>query len=193
MTKETLTIENAKKDLLTMVKYVETNKTEVYWLYIIPLAPLAIVVGICTQKIWVGLLVFALSSYHIVKLVIEKTNYYKLRKKLKGEIERGAFSVSRDKFSHIDYEYIYEPHYGYRRSHMHKRVPFVYFLSGARWRFPNIDRLYAWSKLYYMSPKGFDTTSVSGDEFYIVELQCDKRIVYVYNTKLFDFNEPIKD
>ena len=49
---------------------------------------------------------------------------------------------------------------------------------------------YRWSKYNHMWYEGLNKTSVPGDEFYLVMYK--KRILAVYNTKLFELNKDLK-
>jgi hypothetical protein len=107
-------------------------------------------------------------------------------------LERGEISIGVEKLSSIRQEEIYEPHHIGRRAQTTKTVTFYYFESGIQWREPSIARHYQWSKEYYISSKGLENISISGDEFYYVVLQGNPDIAYIYPCKNFVLDESLK-
>lgn len=192
MQKEILRKENIREDLLKVIE----ERKNIHWewrlYYIIPTTIVALAVGFLLAPWW-GFAVYLIAAYHIVYLVQELRVNRAHKKKLLTQIERGDISISEEVLSHIAVENVYEPHAGHRRgSHRYnstKPVSFFYFRSGASWRECSAEKHYTWSKLYDMSPKGLENTSVAGDVFYYVRLQSDGEIGYVYNKKLFEYRE----
>lgn len=188
MQKEILRKENIREDLLKVIE----ERKNIHWewrlYYIIPTTIVALAVGFLLAPWW-GFAVYLIAAYHIVYLVQELRVNRAHKKKLLTQIERGDISISEEVLSHIALETVYEPHAGRRRARSAKIVHIYYFRSGASWRNYPVEKHYAWSKLYDMSPKGLENTSVAGDAFYYVRLQSDGEIGYVYNKKLFEYRE----
>lgn len=193
MTKEKLTIENARQDLFKVLECRKSNAAVWRFTYIVPITMLAVSIGIILRRIWIGLLIFSVALYHIVRLVVDSRRQSAVQKQLESSVKRGDFSVSKEILSHIAEETIYEPHWGRRTTHTTKIITVYYFSSGAQWRLPWVDKHYEWSKDFYLSSKGLENTSVSGDEFYFISLQGNQEIGYIYNTKLFDFQDAMPD
>ena len=189
MTKEILRKENIREDLLKVIR--ERNDIQWEWRlsYIVPLATLALIFWFAWPMPWLGLVVFFPSVYHIFRLVQKLRMSHAHKKELMSQFERGDLSISEEVLSHISEETVYEPHQGHRRAHTTKLVHIFYFQSGASWRHHPVEKHYAWSKLYDLSPEGLENTSVAGDAFYYVRLQSDGEIGYVYNKKLFEYME----
>lgn len=187
--KEDLTLEHVKQDLLKIVELRGSNISDWRLSYIVPVTLLAVIVGFLLKNVWIGLLIFSVSAYHIVRLVIEARQNRETKKLLKNEIQRGDVAVSIETLDHITQEIIYEPYAGRRSHHVTKEVKFFYFLSGIRWRVPNVITHYPWSKNYSITSKMLDMTAVEGNEFYVISLQSNHEIAYVYNTKFFDFKD----
>ena len=196
MKKETLTLSNVSQDL-SEIAYQNISNTENWRLaFILPSTVLAIIVGFAAKNLLLGLLLFAFAAYHMFKYAKEYKKYWTMKKTFKDTLDRGDISISIEQFSHIARERIYEPHthvYGRHRDvDMTKEVKFFYFMSGARWRVPTVDKHYKWSKEYYVSTKGLDNISLQGDEYYYIKLQGPTDIVYVYPCKFFVLDEKLK-
>ena len=67
MKKEKLMLEAIKQDLLKIVNFQLSNKAEWRFSYIIPITILAVMAGVYFKNIFVGLLVFSVATYHIVR------------------------------------------------------------------------------------------------------------------------------
>lgn len=189
VTKERLTKENIREDLLKALGSRASSVSDQRFSYMIPITAIAVILWVVFQQIWLGLAVFSVAAYHIVRFAVELQNDTKIKKILKNAIGRGEFSVSVEKLCRIETETIYEPHRGSLSTRTAKTVKIFYFLSGANWRVPAVGKHYQWSKTYDMSSDGLDNTSITDDEFYFVKLQADQEIGYIYNTKFFEFRE----
>ena len=189
MAKEVLTTENIKEDLLRVVEFKRNNISEWRFNLIFPMTLLAILLGYLLKNVWIGILIFSVAVYHIVRYVIETKETIKLKNILKGEITRGDFSISEEEFSHISEEIIYDPHRSGQRTRKTRTIKVLHFKGGRSWRIYYIGKHYKWSKQYSMSSSGLENTSVSGNSFYFVTLKCDEEIAYVYNTKFFDLRK----
>lgn len=64
-------------------------------------------------------------------------------------------------------------------------VSYMQFESSGRWELSG--RYYTWSTNYKMSESGICNTSLSGDTFYLVMQEKDRKIVMGYNTRFFDY------
>ena len=193
MKKEKLTLEAIKQDLMKMVGFQLSNKTDWRFSYIVPITLLAVFAGILLKNVFVGLLIFLFAAYHIVRYVIEYRAYSQKKNAVISMIERGEISISNEIFSHISTETVYEPHRVGRRARATKTITVYYFNGGSSWRVPNVDKHYAWSKEYYISSKGLENISISGDEFYFVSLQANHEVAYIYPCKNFEFDVSLKN
>ena len=192
MKKEKITLEAIKQDLMKMVNFQLSNKNDWRFSYIVPITLLAVMAGVLLKNVIVGLLIFAVAAYHIVRYMIEYREHKKSKLAIISLVERGEISISNEVFSHIANETIYEPHSVGRRTRATKVITIYYFNSGSSWRVPNVDKHYAWSKEFYISSKGLENISISGDEFYIVSLQSHHEIAYIYPCKNFELDANLK-
>lgn len=185
MTKETLTLSNIVNDLRSIAFFNLSNVEEWRFSYIIPITLLAVIIGIILKSIWVGLLIFSAAAYHIVCYVMEYKSYKAKKKAIADILDRGDISICIEKLSHIAEETIYEPRTHGRHSHVTKTITVFYFMSGGSWRLPNVRKYYEWSKDYFISSKGLENISISGDEFFRVSLRGYYDIAYIYPCKFF--------
>ena len=191
MTKEILTDEAIRQDVLgNEVKKAKANdKKTLIW--VAPIAVAAIAVGINIHVI-LGVLIGLVA---IVPIYL----YFKQNKAdsdVVFEVEHDCeFVVEIDTLSHIDQQTVYEPHSHYNslggsKTHLTKSVPVLVF-HNAQWRVPETEKLYAWSKEMYISPEGLQNTALRGDKFYIVRRFGNAEVAYAYNTKFFDYKGKI--
>ena len=192
MKKEKITLEAIKQDLMKMVNFQLSNKSDWRFSYIVPITLLAVMAGVLLKNVIVGLLIFSVAAYHIVRYVIEYREHKKSKLAIISFVERGEISISNEVFSHIANETIYEPHRAGRRARATKVIFVYYFNSGSSWRVPNVDMHYSWSKEFYISSKGLENISISGDEFYFVSLQSHQEIAYIYPCKNFELDANLK-
>ena len=192
MKKEKITLEAIKQDLMKMVNFQLSNKNDWRFSYIVPITLLAVMASVLLKNVIVGLLIFAVAAYHIVRYMIEYREHKESKLAIISLVERGEISISNEVFSHIANETIYEPHRVGRRARATKVITVYYFNSGSSWRVPNVDKHYAWSKEFYISSKGLENISISGDEFYIVSLQSHHEIAYIYPCKNFELDANLK-
>ena len=192
MKKEKITLEAIKQDLMKMVNFQLSNKNDWRFSYIVPITLLAVMASVLLKNVIVGLLIFAVAAYHIVRYMIEYREHKESKLAIISLVERGEISISNEVFTHIANETIYEPHRVGRRAHATKVITVYYFNSGSSWRVPNVDKHYAWSKEFYISSKGLENISISGDEFYIVSLQSHHEIAYIYPCKNFELDANLK-
>ena len=152
--------------------------------------------GVYFKNIFVGLLVFSIAAYHIVRYAIEYKEYKTNKNAIISLIERGEISIATEILSHIANETIYEPHQVRRgrgrRANATKTITVYYFDGGASWRVPTVEKHYSWSKDFYISSKGLGNISMKGDEFYFVSLQSHHDIAYIYPCKNFELDENLK-
>ena len=131
MKKEKLTLEAIKSDLIKIANYQVGNKTEWRFSYIAPLTALAIFLGILTKNVLIGIAIFCVAAYHIVRYVLEYKEYKAKKAAILSLISRGEISVSTETFSHIANEVVYEP----RKKHNTKTITLYHFDGGSSWRF----------------------------------------------------------
>ena len=191
MKKETLTMEAIKTDLIKIVNYQVSNKADWRFSYIVPLTALAILLGLFTKNILIGIAIFCIAAYHIVCFIMEYKAYKIQKAAILSVIARGEISVSTETFSHIANDVIYEPHRVGGRGKLTKTVTLYHFNGGSSWRAPLFAKHYEWSKEYYISPKGLENISIEGDEFYFVSLQSYHDISYIYPCKNFELDKSL--
>ena len=109
MKKEKLTLDGIKQDLLKIADFQLSNKTDWRFSYIVPITLLAVMAGVFLKNIFVGLLIFSVAAYHIVRFVMEYKEHKNAKNAVISLIERGEISISTERFSHIANETIYEP------------------------------------------------------------------------------------
>ena len=193
MKKEKLTLEAIKQDLMKTVGFQLSNKTDWRFSYIVPITLLAVMIGILLKNVLIGLLIFSIAAYHIVRYVIEYRAYSQKKNAVISMIEREEISISNEIFSHIATETIYEPHRVGGRALAIKTITVYYFNGGSSWRLPSVDKHYDWSKDFYISSKGLENISISGDEFYFVSLQANHEVAYIYPCKNFELDANLKN
>ena len=201
MRKEKIVLGAIKQDLLKIVKFQLLNKSNWRFSYIVPITLLAVTVGTLLKNVFVGLLVFSVAAYHIVRYVIEYRKCKKSKNAIISIIGRGEISVSTETLRHIAREIIYEPHNGwgnfllssvFAKTHLTKTVTVYHFNGEASWRVPTVDKHYSWSREFYMSSKGLENISIVGDEFFFVRLQNHPDIAYIYPCKNFELDESLE-
>ena len=192
MTKEKLTLNNIRSDILKAVKAQERANNEAREVYIIPSVIIAVLIILFTKGVWFSLPFIALAAFNTVKYIPERRRSADIKKKISSALDRGDVSISIEKLSHISKETVYEPHAGRRRARHTKEVTFLYFLSGTSWRVPALGKHYEWSSLLCMSSSGIINTSVKDNEFYFISLKGYPNAAYVYNTKLFELDSGLK-
>ena len=196
MKKETLTLENIKKDLHRVAFNTLSNQEEMRMVYIIPLTIGAIFLGILFNNLLIGLLVFSGVPYHLYYYVIEHKEYKTTQEALMRALDRCNISIDAVKLERVTKETIYEPHYvglGHcGRKLATKEITVFYFEAGNRWRVPNVLKHYRWSKEFHLSRQGLENISVEGNEFFYISLQGYPDVVYVYPCKFFELSEELK-
>ena len=192
MKKETLTLEAIKSDLIKIVNYQVSNKAVWRFSYSVPFTALAIFLGVFTKNIFIGMAVFCVAAYHIVRFIMEYKAYKIQKAAILSVIERGEISITTETFSHIANDVIYEPHRVGRRAKSTKTITLYHFNGGSSWRAPLFAKHYEWSKEYYISSNVLENISIKGDEFYFVSLQSHHDIAYIYPCKNFEIDENLK-
>ena len=192
MKKEKLTIEGIKSDLIKITNYQVRNKADWRLSYIVPFASLAILLGVLMKNIFVGMAIFCVAAYHIFWFIMEYKEYKAKKSAILSIIECGEISVSTEILSHIANDVVYEPHTVGKRRNSTKTITLYHFNGGASWRVPLFDKHYEWSKEYYISTKGLENISISGDEFYFVSLKGYYDIAYIYPCKSFELDIALK-
>ena len=191
MRKETLTLSNIAHDLRLVARHSIDNAFSHREAYAFPLLILAALLCFVFKKWLLALPFLAVAGYQIYHFVLSYKKNRRIRLMIDDGLERGEISIGVEKLSSIHQEEIYEPHHTGRRAQTTKTVTFYYFESGIQWREPSIARHYQWSKEYYISSKGLENISISGDEFYYVVLQGNPDIAYIYPCKNFALDESL--
>lgn len=191
--KELLTKDNIRKDLIFVNRQIYSHFVD-YKISIVISLIAAIIVFAITKHLWLTLAFSAFTVYFVFAKLIPELRRSKLRKHL---LLHGELSLETDELSHFSEQTIYEPYISRNgKRYRYKIVKFFHF-DHSEWRVPymskksvfNLTKHYEWSKLYNMSTQGLENTSVVGDTFYIISLKADKRIKYIYNTKLFELKK----
>lgn len=191
MKKETLLLHHIMQDLKIVARFQMSNAADWRLSFIIPVTLLSVIFGWLFKNIWIGLFIFSVAAYHIVRYVIECKDYFAKKKVMMESFDRADISISVERFSHLADETIYEPHRIGNRGYTTKYVRYYYFASGCKWRIPPVYKHYAWSNEYYVSPKGLENISIEGDEFYFVSLQGYHDIAYIYPCKNFVLDDKL--
>ena len=192
MKKEILTLDAIKSDLIKIANHQMDNKTDWLFTYVVPITALAIFLGVFTKNIFIGIAVFCIAAYHIVRFIMEYKEYRTKKSAILSIIERGEISISKEIFSHVANEVIYEPHRVGRRTNSTKTITLYHFDGGSSLRMPLFSKHYEWSKEYYISSKGLENISIKGDEFYFVSLQSYHDIAYIYPCKNFELDKNLE-
>ena len=193
MKKEKITYGAVRQDLLMYANRQFDVQDDWRMAYIIPITLLAVVLGILLKNIFVGLLIFSVAAYHIVRYVMECKEYNASKNAILSLAERGNISIATEKLSHIAYETVCEPRsYSQRGLNDIRTITVYHFAGGSSWRVPNVDKHYLWSQEFYLSSKGLDNISLEGDEFFFVRLQDRPDIAYIYPCKLFELDLILK-
>lgn len=191
MTKEKLTLEAVKQDLKKAADRSISNKSDWRFSYIIPITLIAILIGILLRNPWIGMLIFSVAAYHIVRYVIEIKEYKAKKRAVTEIIDRGDISISVEQLSHIADETVYAPRTVMGRGRVAKTVKMFRFQSSVQWFVSPFDRHYEWSKEFNISTKGLENISVEGDDFFYVSLQGHHDIAYIYPCKSFDLDSSL--
>ena len=193
MTKEPLRLSNIKGDLMKMADFYMANRMDGRLGFVVPIVMIAVIIGVVTKSFWIGLAISTLSYFDIARYIRDMRAYRNTKAQILAAIERGDISVSVETLSHIAEETIYEPHtvgcHVHARRYAMKTVTMFYFEGGGSWRLPRVDKHYAWSKDYYMSPSGLLNTSTQGEDFFFVCLQGNYDIAYIYPCDRFVLGE----
>lgn len=128
-------------------------------------------------------------GYNLIMLFIQLLRTRKASKAIYRGLLRSDVSVTVEKFSHIAEDTIYEPYFAGRWFSFFKIIRVYYFSSGENWREPVCRSHYSWSLQCEVSSKGLENSSIAGEEFYVVTLNSDRSVKYIYNTKLFELAE----
>lgn len=192
MTKETLTLDGIRKDLLKIVSEQMSNKEDWRLSFIAPIALLAIFFGILFKDIFIGLLIFSCSGYQIYRYAKEIADCVKKKKMLSLALARGDISISTETLSHIAEEAVLEPRVVARHRRSVKFIKVYYFEGGSSWRTILVDKHYSWSREHHITQWGLENISVKGNEFFVVRLQQHQNISYIYPCKLFELDESLK-
>lgn len=156
MKKEKLKLANIKADLKRMADFYMSNRVDFRLTYIVPITMIAVLMAILTKRVWVGLLIFSLSSIELIRFARDLKAHHNTMQMISAAIDRGDISISVETLSHIAREVIYEPHTtgSYRNQGYGdetKTVAFFHFEGGGSWRVPSVETHYSWSHDYYMS------------------------------------------
>lgn len=193
MKKETLSLHHITQDLRIVTSYQLYNTADWRLSFIIPIAIFAVFFGVILKNIWIALLIFSVSAYHIIRFVIETKQYVIKKKAITDVVDRADISISIERLDHIATETDYEPHAAGIKGKSNKVLKYYYFASGGRWRVPNVEKHYKWSKEYYISSRGLENVSLQGDEFYVVALQGYSDVSYIYPCKFFELDEKLNE
>ncbi len=107
MKKETLLLHHIMQDLKIVARFQMSNTADWRFSFIVPVTLLSVIFGWLFENIWIGLFIFSVAAYHIVRYVVECKEYYVSPKGLEN------ISIEGDEFYYIslqgypDVAYIY--------------------------------------------------------------------------------------
>ena len=191
MKKETLTLENIKKDLHRVAR--STSSAQEYWRlkYITALPVIAVIVGILLNSLLVGILICSIVPYHLYYYILEQKEYKASQKALEEAFDRCNVSIDKVKLERVVKETVNESQRPYDSVLENENTVF-YFESGSSWTVPYVFEHYEWSKEFHLSRRGLENIAVEGNEFFYISLQGYPDVVYVYPCKLFELSEELK-
>ena len=197
MHREKLTIKAIQCDLVKMANDRSHRRSDSRFSYIILFTMLAILLGLLTKDFFIGMPVFCIAVYYIVRFTLEQREHRTEKAAILSTIERGEISISRETFSHISNDMIFDPNGTRRASGSVKEITCYHFSGGLSWKEPyfvthGIRSHYEWSKDYRLSAKGLQNISVKGNEFYFVSLQEHPDIAYIYPCKNFELDKSLE-
>ena len=196
MDKQALTLDDVAMDMRKVIK----ERRRIYfswrmkfiapsavigWMLALALSGFTLGVG---HKIVIGAFALVI-AYNLVMLTVQLLGTRKAQRALDRGLTRDEVSVSVERFSHIAFEEEYEPWFSGRWLGMYKRIRMYYFTSGAGWREPVCWSHYSWSVYRETSSKGLENATLAGDEFYLITLNADTSVRYIYNTRLFELEQ----
>ena len=183
--RETLKYGNVLSDLLEAEILRHKKATEGNKFRIGSFLMYAVVIGILSKTLWVGLVISLGAVWHAVVLSMKIREHKSNMASLRG----GGFTVDTDAFSHLSDESIVEPHLGglsrSKKMTRYKRVTYFYF-NNCRFRLC-FFRGFEWSREYYLSVGGLKNITAAGDEFYVAVRACDGEVGQIYPKKLFEY------
>ncbi len=207
MAKETLTHEGIKHDLKKIAEQQISTKADARLMIAIPITILVVLALILFDLNWIVLLIsaltFLIAAYQYVRLFDDLKAYRHQKRLIMEAIERADFSISIQKLSHISIETVREPYHHYiafGNHHVHatKEIQMFHFVGGDSWRLPGNSthsnlyyKHYTWSREFYLSSEGLLNMSVEGNEFYLVSLQGEHEISYIYPCKIFTLDKSL--
>lgn len=196
---DTITLENVKLDLHNLVRERLDIILEWRLSFIIPCALIAI---ICLSfgRYFLCLPFALVVAYHTVRFIIELVGNRIEKHLVDKASSREDFSVSVERFNGFTERLIYRPH----GRHTTQCITLFVFSSGIEWELfcprkwqlflPRKWQLrspkeghYPWSELYRIN--NLKTYAINGDEFYHISIKGRHDIAYIYNTKIFRFEE----
>lgn len=186
MEKDKITLAALKEDLLKQERFKIREQAKYRILAIIPFAILSSVVILNAAVL--GAILFSVPVYQTIRFIMEYIKYCRRKKAIRFVMMRADVSVSTEIFGHVATETVFEPHFVGTRLNFMKTITKYYFKNGAGWREPLGYTHYEWSKNYYVSPKGLENSSVSGDEFFYITLQSEPDVAYIYPCRNFELN-----
>ena len=202
MTKDVLTLENVKRDLLDLVNTQKYVKFEWRFSYIVPAVAVAVTFYTHFGTYVPAIFCIPFALYHLVKYILDTRQILARKAAVRKAIDRGDVSVTLEKLSHIARESIFEPHIAgfgrFKRQKALKEAKFYHFDSGRCWRDPLFtldagkEYHYEWSRELKLSSGGLDVTSVKGNEFYFISLQASYDVAYIYPAKFFELGAELK-
>ena len=185
--KEKLTRDKIISDLLLSEVNSSSMKNKVHYVYIIPIALLAIGAAVVTGIVYIALFILIIPIYHVFLLY----RFYTESKSRRMRIINADISIKTDVLERITTEQIYVSKYAFGNTrHNIKTVTYFHF-SMRKWKVPDVITHYDWSENYYLSQEGLRNTSVEGNEFYLVSIRDEYEVGYAYNKKFFELDDTL--
>lgn len=186
MTKDIITLEAIREDLYRIVKWQFSVICQWRLPFIGAFSVIAILLGLVFRSLWVGLAVFSVAAYQIVRFILAYKEVLAKKKAVKNISKREDIWISDRKLSHIAKNVVLEPHISYRGSAF-KEITMYYFDGSFSWRAPGFGRYYAWSENHTV------LVASDGDVCYCVSLQGHDDVAYIYPCKHFDLDGSLKE
>lgn len=188
MDKDIITIEAIREDLYRIVKWQSSIICEWRLSLIGGFSVIAILLGLIFRSLWVGIAVFSVVAYQIVRFILAYKEILAKKKAVRNISKRADISISTRPLSHIAQTVIHEPQLGYRgHVNTYKEVTMYYFDGSFSWRSPGFGRYYNWSENHTV------LVVSDGDVCYCVSLQGYHDVAYIYPCKHFDLDGSLKE
>ena len=192
MNKEKITLEVIKQDMYRLIKWQLAIASEWRLPYVVPITLLSVLLCLIPYSFWIGILVFSVAAYHIVRYWIAVKGFFSQKRAIRDVVTRDDIHVFVEKFSHSATKNIHEPHLGPGTESGRKDIWIFCFHSLLSWRDPIFTDLYDWSEEHTIDSRALRYMSHDGDEYFYVSLKEYPDVAYIYPCKFFDLDCSLK-